>query len=1062
MEAFPHKLCVMPDHAKNPGRPVFFPIARLAMALLWALSVRSAAGQTITNLDQLTRVVASEHRAHRSLQLEVTVCAASRPKVGVLIVQDKTGVELLAVGNFEREILPGEKILIQGEYDLLRQREMGVELAAAPLVDNDGMHIRRTLVASTALKAGLIPLRLDWFNGLRDFNLEVACVSSNGLGKNIIASNLWHAVVDDLGRTNFSPGLLAESYEGYWEAVPDFELLQPVKRGVVSNFDLGFKPRDEMVGVRFTGCLNIPQDGQYKFSVRSKDGSLLFLNAPELRPVRLGAADVPVPRAGFYGERMKHLNERWWTTIEGRVGFVSKKGEGIEFDLHSDRDVISIQVTDADGLDPARLRNSRVKVTGIGHAALTADQRLVLGKIFAASAKEIQLIQNASGNEPSPPITSVGQVQSLPIEDARRALPVRLRGVVTDAKNSTYDRWMSLQDDTRGIFVSLTAVSNSLPAFGESWEVTGHSGAGDFAPVVIADKLTSLGEGRLPEPVRPTWTELLNGSMDVQWAELHGLVTDVESNKVTLLLPEGRLDVLVAGHFESELKPFQNTVARIRGVLYAMWNAKTREVLVGNVMMRNATISADTAAPADPFDAVLKTPRELLLFDEQATPFRCVKVHGQVIYADATQIFFEADGAGLRLSPANNKTDVRPGDVVDVVGYPDIGRKTLLLREVQLRKTGVAVLPAAQKLAESELMREGLDSTRVRVDGKLLGWHLERGAPVLEMQSGTHLYLARLSPRNAVEVSLRTGSRLALEGVYVASGRSPQPGAEAGSFELLLNSPADITVLSQPPWWTLQKLLILIGVLLAVLVFTLVWITQLRRQVEQRTAQLRRETRERERVEHRHALEAERSRIARDLHDDLGSSLTEISVLASTGQRPPTADTSHANLFRGIASKARGLIAALDVIVWAVDPEDNSLQSLADYLSGYTEEFFSNTNLSCRFKVPVAFPQITLEGRVRHDLLLAVKETLNNIVRHAEATEVEFRMASADGNLEIEIADNGKGFVGVPQPEGHGLKNLPARLKNIGGDCAIESRVGGGTTVKIRLPLAGDVKAGQN
>jgi signal transduction histidine kinase len=225
--------------------------------------------------------------------------------------------------------------------------------------------------------------------------------------------------------------------------------------------------------------------------------------------------------------------------------------------------------------------------------------------------------------------------------------------------------------------------------------------------------------------------------------------------------------------------------------------------------------------------------------------------------------------------------------------------------------------------------------------------------------------------------------------------------------------------------------------------------------VEQRTAQLQREIRERERVERQHALEAERSRIARDLHDDLGSSLTEINALASTGQRPQSDVANQANLFHAIAGKARSLIAALDVIVWAVDPEDNLLQSLADYLAGYTEEFFANTNIACRFKIPVSFPPVTLEGRVRHDLLMTVKEALNNIVRHAEATEVEFRMAVTDGKLEIEITDNGKGFKGGSEKGGHGLKNLSARLLMLGGSCNVESAAVGGTVVTIHLPLPG-------
>jgi signal transduction histidine kinase len=1049
----------MPDGSNRPDRGNFFLIR---FALVWMLTAPAlpAAAQAITNLQQLTQALNSEQQVYREVHLKMTVCAASRPQVGVLIVQDETGVELLEIGDFGREILPGERISIQGWFDFFRKREMGVEITRWPLVNNDGMHFRRTLTANITLKAGMTPLRVDWFHGLRDLSLDVSCNSSNGPSTNIMSSNFWHAVVDESsGQTNFLPGLRAECYEGYWEAMPDFNLLQPVKTGIVTNIDIGFRTRDERVGIRYTGYWDVPQDGQYTFRLRSENGSLLFLIKPEVQAIRVGVTNVPVPWPGLYDEAMDSLTERRWTIMEGGVGFVTKQGEGIEFDLHSDRDVISVRVADADGLDLARLRNARVRVAGVGRAVLAADQRLVLGKLFAASIRDVQFVKEAPESKSPLPLASVRQVQSLRIEDARQGLPVRLRGVVTDAKNSPYDRWMSFQDDTRGVFVRLTLVSNTFPAFEEVWEVQGHSEAGDFAPVVMADKMTFLGLGRLPEPVRPTWTELLNGSMDVQWAELQGLVTDVQSNRVTLLLPEGRLEVQMAGFDQLELEPFLKTVARIRGVLYAVWDAGTREVHVGSVLMRNATISVDTSAPADPFDAVLKTPRELLLFDAQATAFRRVKVRGQIIWADATQIFLQEDGVGLRLLPAG-KTDVRPGDLVETTGYPDIGRPALSLREVLVRKTGEAAMLEARKLTESELTLENLDSTRVRVEGRLLGWHLEQGTPVLEMQSGTHLYLARLAPGESPRLLLRAGSRLALEGVYVAHGRNLQPEGEAESFELLLNSPAGILVVSQPSWWTLRRLLILVGVLLVILAFTAVWITQLRRLVERRTAQLQRETRERERIEQRHALEAERSRIARDLHDDLGSSLTEISALASTGQSPLTAETSHANLFQVITNKARGLIAALDVIVWAVDPEDNSLQSLADYLSGYAADFFSHTNQTCRFKVPVAFPQITLEGRVRHDLLMVVKETMNNIVRHAEATEVEFRMAVSNEILEIEITDNGIGFEGVTEKDRHGLKNLPARLKKIGGDCAVESRLGGGTTVKIRLPLpaSGGVK----
>lgn len=1022
------------------------------MLLVWLslVGVLSAGAQTITNLHQLTLALNFLSRTNRDIQLDVTVCAASRPEVGVLIVQDDSGVELLQMGDFQRVIRPGERIRILADYCLLRKRNQGIEISATPVVDNDGLHPRRTWGGERVLKAGQNPIRLEWFNHLRDFNLEVTYSISNAPYQNLESSNLWHAVVDGAGRTNFLPGLRAEDYEGYWEAVPDFNLLEPARVGFVTNFDLGFRTQDEMVGIRYSGFFNAPRDGLYKFRTRSDDGCLLYFGNPNL-PIRsAGFTNIPVASWGFHGEAIANLAERRWVTIGGRVGFISKQGRGLEFELRSAQDVMVVQVADAAGLDPLKLQNARVRVTGLGRGVLRLDQHLVLATLNVASASDIQLVEQTFGSLSPKALVPINEVQSMPLKDARRALPVRIQGVVTDARNSTYDRRMSIQDDTRGIFVNLDAITNVQIHFTDLVEVEGHSGAGDFAPIIRADKVTLLGDGRVPEPARPTWTELLNGSKDVQWAEIQGLVTEVHSNQVSLLLPEGHLDVLLDGYPESQLKRFEKSVVHIRGVLYAVWNAETREVRVGSVMMRNATLSVDASAPSDAFEAVLKTPRQLRLFDAQATAFRRVKVHGQIVYADATQIFLEDGGAGIRLLPSE-KTDLHAGDLVEAVGYPDIGRTMLLLREVNLRKTGEAALPPAKNTKESDLAQNNLDSTRINIEGKLLGWHLEQGAPVLEMQSGQHLYLARLASGTSGQVSLRVGSRLALAGVYVGRGRNQHLYPETESFDLLVNSPADIVVLSQPSWWTLQRLLIVVGLLVVVLVFTAVWIKQLRRLVGQRTAQLQREIGEREHVERQHALEAERSRIARDLHDDLGSSLTEISVLANTGQRPEPGDVTHPKLFQAIAGKARGLIAALDVIVWAVDPEDNSLQSLADYMTGHAEDFFSHTNIACRFRVPVAFPPMNLEGRMRHDLLMAVKEALNNVVRHSEAAEVEFRMSVDENVLAIDIADNGKGFEGDGQ--GHGLKNLPMRLVKLGGTCVVESHIGGGTTVKLRLPL---------
>lgn len=1031
-------------------------VPRLRAALKFAAGASLVAacatvhGQTISNVQQLTLALDAEGQVSRAVDLEATVCATSRPQVGVIILQDTTGAELLELGNFDPALSPGARVRLRAPACWLRKREMGVELSALPVVNNDGMHLRTAATGQVDLVEGKIPLRLDWFNYRRSFALDVAWAAAGQPLEPLASSNLWQSVSPPAGEVHYSPGLQAQCYEGLWESLPDFDLFAAVKSGSVSQINLDFRSRDEGVGLRFSGFLDVPRTGRYQFAIGSDDGAALFLGDSRVPLLHLGHAPAPPPQPSF---TPTNLAQRCWTAVEGRVSFVTRVGAGVRLDLGAERSTVSLGIADAAGLDLASLLHARVRLTGVGRGTVAWDRTLVLGRLFAANARDLVILDPPyQGGSPTQPITTVAQVQSLPIAQARLNLPVRIRGVVTGAIKGQLEHWMSIQDDTRGVFVRLDALPEAAPVFGELWEVEGHSAAGDFAPIIVADRVKRLGEGLLPTPVNPTWTELLNGSRDVQWAELKGVVTEVHSNVLALHLPEGRLEVQLDDALAGQLLPFRHAVVRLRGVLYAVWESATREVRVGRVMMRNTAISVESAAPADPFDAVLRSPRELLQFDAQASALRPVKVRGQIEYSDASQLILEEGGLGLRLLPAETNS-VRPGDLVEAVGYSEIGPPLLQLREVLVRKTGSAPLPPP-KSVDATSLSAAANAVRVRLEGRLLGWHFEAGSQVLELQAGARLLQARIAPGTGPTASPRLGSRLALVGVLVGRGLALNTGDGNPAYELLLNSPAEVIVLSQPSWWTLPRLFALVGVLVVILTFTVIWNTQLRRQVEQRTQQLQQETRERERVEQQRALEAERSRIARDLHDDLGSSLTEITVLASSGQLRGAAAGEQPGLFQAIGAKARSLVSALDVIVWAVDPEDNSLQSLADYLSGYTDDFFAHTPIACRFKVPVSFPPITLEGRVRHDLLMAVKEALNNIVRHSGATEAELRMALTDGALEIELSDNGKGLEREAPQEGHGLKNLATRMQKLGGSCAIHSLPAGGTRVAFRLPLA--------
>jgi ligand-binding sensor domain-containing protein/signal transduction histidine kinase len=205
-------------------------------------------------------------------------------------------------------------------------------------------------------------------------------------------------------------------------------------------------------------------------------------------------------------------------------------------------------------------------------------------------------------------------------------------------------------------------------------------------------------------------------------------------------------------------------------------------------------------------------------------------------------------------------------------------------------------------------------------------------------------------------------------------------------------------------------------------------------------------------LEMQHSLEKERARIARDLHDDLGCSLTQITLLSdeseSEGEREPQANT------RKISATARAMARSLDEIVWAINPEHDTLEGLVDYMSRSLDEFMEDTTIRSRLKAPTVLPDCVIPSDVRHNLFFAFKEALNNSVRHSGASEIQIEFLVEPARFQIVIADNGTGFdPASPRTEGNGLKNMRRRLEEIGGQFEIWSRPGQGTKIKMTIRL---------
>jgi signal transduction histidine kinase/ligand-binding sensor domain-containing protein len=216
----------------------------------------------------------------------------------------------------------------------------------------------------------------------------------------------------------------------------------------------------------------------------------------------------------------------------------------------------------------------------------------------------------------------------------------------------------------------------------------------------------------------------------------------------------------------------------------------------------------------------------------------------------------------------------------------------------------------------------------------------------------------------------------------------------------------------------------------------------------------RRHSRRIEALERARLVERERGRIARDLHDDLGSGLTDIGTTSALGQHPSVSLDEAREYFGEISLRSNEMVMALDEIVWAVNPKNDDLASLAMYFTQFTEHFVRLTPMRCRFEIPEKLPRLPLNAEQRHSLFLAFKEALQNAVKHAAATSLRVSITVGSGTLTVILEDDGRGFgAGEPKAGADGLRNMRERLEQLGGSCEIVSAPGNGTRVVFRVPV---------
>src|SRR5437773_2418170 len=725
------------------------------------------------------------------------------------------------------------------------------------------------------------------------------------------------------------------------------------------------------------------------------------------------------------------------------------------------------------------------------------------GVLVFAMALAIPAISGAATNQV---LTKVAAIMSLTHEQATQSIVISITGVVTLAE-PTWGGMFFVQDSTGGVFVNN---KNPRPAVGDVVQVIGVSHAGGFAPDIMSPIWKKLGTAPLPEPKPVSVERLMSGAEDGNRVEVSGVVRFARKEGELLLLE------LAAGGYRFRAHPRASTnlvansligaTVRVRGTAAASFNRKLRQIIGVNLYTPHESDLIIEHLPSAPISELpLASLRGILQYHRNDSDELRIRVRGVVTYQRPDQDIFlqeETDGLQVRY---RHTSRFAPGEIVEAVGFPVMERNLPVLQDAILLRTKEPAGRIASRDASIQELRLVLHhGDMITLKGTLLDRSLRplragnsgSNAPVeniLTLQCSNYLVsvTAPATKNFAGLAGIPIGSALEVSGLcllQVKGTPNTVQGVNLEAVQLLLPDIASIRILKRPSWWTPQRLLTGLGILLAISIVGALWILmilrknsalkssiaetikaqdelqkahyQLESRVEERTKELKFQMGARKEAEVRFdAIVAERTRIAQELHDTLLQGFTGIGLKldALTNSLPPSLETTRTQLQKLLERSDEYLVEARRAVRELRSPSLEKHGELADALMKVSQRALHGTNIQLQFKSNGANSK--LAPAIEDNLLRICEEAVTNAVKHARPAQVEVSLEFASDELRLRIRDDGRGF--NPQgPDGAkaghlGLIGIRERTKSLGGKLSLSSQPGQGTELVVTVSLPG-------